>query len=100
MRPVSRWACVIFDYNGDGWPDIFVSNDTQPNKLYRNNGNGTFTEEGMQAGVAYGEDGVARGAMGVDAADYDHSGRPDLCGQLRESDAGAVSQRRQGILCG
>jgi enediyne biosynthesis protein E4 len=69
---------VVFDYNGDGWPDIFVSNDTQPSKLYKNNGNGTFTEEGMQAGVAYGEDGVARGAMGVDAADYDHSGRPHL----------------------
>src|SRR5579875_1763371 len=69
---------VIFDYNQDGWPDIFVSNDTQPSKLYRNNGNGTFTEEGMQAGVAYGEDGVARGAMGVDASDYDRSGRPHL----------------------
>lgn len=69
---------VVFDYNGDGWPDLFVSNDTQPSKLYRNNGNGTFTEEGMQAGVAYGEDGVARGAMGVDAGDYDHSGRPHL----------------------
>ncbi|MBV9300690.1 MAG: CRTAC1 family protein [Acidobacteriaceae bacterium] len=69
---------VVFDYNGDGWPDIFVSNDTQPSKLYKNNGNGTFTEEGMQAGVAYGEDGVARGAMGVDAADYDRCGRPHL----------------------
>ena len=69
---------VTFDYNGDGWPDIFVSNDTQPSKLYKNNGNGTFTEEGMQAGVAFGEDGVARGAMGVDAADYDHTGKPDL----------------------
>ncbi len=69
---------VVFDYNQDGWPDLFVSNDTQPSKLYRNNGNGTFTEEGMQAGVAYGEDGVARGAMGVDSADYDHSGRPHL----------------------
>ena len=69
---------AVFDYNGDGWPDIFVSNDTQPSKLYKNNGNGTFTEEGMQAGVAYGEDGVARGAMGVDASDYDHCGRPHL----------------------
>lgn len=66
------------DYNGDGWTDLFVSNDTQPNKLYRNNGDGTFTEEGMQSGVAYGEDGSARGAMGVDAADYDDSGRPHL----------------------
>ncbi len=69
---------LIFDYNGDGWPDIFISNDTQPNRLYRNLGNGTFKEEGMQAGVAYGEDGVARGAMGVDASDYDHCGRPHL----------------------
>ena len=72
---------LIFDYNGDGWPDIFLSNDTQPNKLYRNLGNGTFKEEGMQAGVAYGEDGVARGAMGVDAADYDHSRKAAFVGR-------------------
>ena len=69
---------TVLDYNGDGWPDIFVANDTQPNKLYHNLGNGTFKEEGMTAGVAYGEDGVARGAMGADAADYDRSGRPHL----------------------
>jgi hypothetical protein len=69
---------TVFDYNGDGWPDIFIANDTQPNKLYRNNKNGTFTEEGMAAGVAYGEDGVARGAMGADSADYDRTGLPDL----------------------
>src|SRR5215472_6062791 len=69
---------VVFDYNNDGWPDLFVANDTQPNKLYRNQGNGTFKEEGMTAGVAYGEDGVARGAMGADSADYDRSGRPHL----------------------
>ena len=69
---------TVFDYNADGWSDIFVANDTQPNKLYRNNKNGTFTEEGMSAGVAFGEDGVARGAMGVDTGDYDRSGRPHL----------------------
>jgi hypothetical protein len=69
---------TVFDYNGDGWPDLFVANDTQPNKLYRNNRDGTFTEEGMTAGVAFGEDGVARGAMGADAGDYDRSGRPHL----------------------
>ena len=69
---------AVLDYDADGWPDIFVANDTQPNKLYRNNGNGTFTEKGVAAGVAFSEDGVARGAMGVDSADYDRSGRPHL----------------------
>jgi len=77
--PTSKSLGVaVLDYNSDGWPDLFVTNDTQPNKLYRNNRNGTFSEEGMVAGVAFGEDGIARGAMGVDAADYDRSGRPDL----------------------
>ena len=71
-------GAAVLDYNGDGWPDLFVSNDTQPNKLYRNRGNGTFTEEAVAAGVALGEDGVSRGAMGVDASDYDHSGRTHL----------------------
>ncbi len=69
---------VVFDFNMDGWPDIFVANDTQPNKLYRNLGNGKFKEEGLSAGVAFGEDGVARGAMGADFADYDRSGKPHL----------------------
>lgn len=69
---------VVFDFNNDNWPDLFIANDTQPNKLYRNNKNGTFTEMGVEAGVGYGEDGVARGSMGADAADYDRSGRQDL----------------------
>ncbi|HEX4137863.1 MAG TPA: CRTAC1 family protein [Bryobacteraceae bacterium] len=77
--PTSKSLGVtVIDIDGDGWPDLFVSNDTQPNKLYRNNRNGTFSENGMTAGVAYGEDGVARGAMGADWADYDRSGRADL----------------------
>jgi enediyne biosynthesis protein E4 len=77
--PTSKSLGVtIIDFDSDGWPDIFVTNDTQPNKLYHNNRNGTFAEQGMSAGVAYGEDGVARGAMGVDWADYDRSGHPDL----------------------
>ncbi len=69
---------AVFDVDGDGWPDLFVSNDTQPNKLFRNNHNGTFSEIAVAAGVAFGEDGVARGAMGVDARDYDRCGRQHL----------------------
>jgi hypothetical protein len=69
---------AVFDFNGDGWPDLFVANDTQPNKLYRNLHDGRFKEDGVAAGVAFGEDGVARGAMGVDSGDYDRSGRAHL----------------------
>jgi len=65
---------AVLDYDNDGWPDLLFSNDTQPNKLYRNNGNGTFSEKAVVAGVAFSEDGVARAGMGVDSADYDHSG--------------------------
>jgi hypothetical protein len=78
-EPTSKSLGVsVVDVDNDGWPDLFVCNDTQPNKLYRNNRNGTFSEMGMTAGVAYGEDGVARGAMGVDWADYDRTGRAHL----------------------
>jgi hypothetical protein len=69
---------TVLDYNGDGWPDILLANDTQPNKLYFNKGDGTFEEKGVSAGIAFSEDGVARAGMGVDAADYDRSGRPSL----------------------
>jgi hypothetical protein len=69
---------AILDANQDGWPDILVSNDTQPNKLYINNGNGTFSEKGVQAGIGYSEDGIARAGMGVDAGDYDRSGYPSV----------------------
>jgi hypothetical protein len=69
---------AILDANQDGWPDIAISNDTQPNKLYMNNRNGTFTEQGVAAGIAYSDDGVARAGMGIDAADYDRSGYPSL----------------------
>ena len=69
---------ALVDYNDDGWPDLFVSNDTQPNKLYKNNGNGTFIDEAVVAGVAFSEAGTPRAGMGVDAADYDGSGRQSL----------------------
>ena len=77
--PTSKTLGIaVLDYDGDGWPDLLLSNDTQPNKLYRNNGNGSFTEKAVLAGVAFSEDGVARAGMGVDTADYDRSGHPSL----------------------
>jgi len=77
--PTSKTLGIaVLDYDNDGWPDLLFSNDTQPNKLYRNNGNGTFTEKAVVAGVAFSEDGVARAGMGVDASDYDHSGLASL----------------------
>jgi enediyne biosynthesis protein E4 len=69
---------TVLDFDGDSWPDLFVANDTQPNRLYRNNRNGTFTDVAVPAGVAFNEAGVARAGMGVDAADYDRSGRESL----------------------
>jgi hypothetical protein len=69
---------TILDFNADGWPDILIANDTQPNKLYLNKKDGTFEERGVPAGIAFSEDGVARAGMGVDAADYDHSGHPSV----------------------
>ena len=69
---------AILDYNADGWPDILIANDTQPNKLYLNKKDGTFEERGVSSGIAFSEDGVARAGMGVDAADYDRSGHPSV----------------------
>src|SRR5580765_4297334 len=69
---------AILDANLDGWPDILIANDTQPNKLYLNKKNGTFEERGVAAGIGFSEDGVARAGMGADAADYDRSGHASL----------------------
>ncbi len=69
---------ALIDYDNDGWMDLFVAHDTQPNRLYRNLGNGRFRDVGLMAGVAFSEAGAARAGMGVDAADYDGSGRQSL----------------------
>jgi hypothetical protein len=69
---------VAFDYDMDGWPDLFVANDTQPNRLYRNNKDGTFSDKAVLSGVAFSEAGVARAGMGVDAADFTNSGYPGI----------------------
>ena len=65
----------MFDDDHDGWPDLLVANDTQPNKLYRNQHNGTFKESAVEAGFAFSSEGKARAGMGVDVGDFDNSGR-------------------------
>jgi hypothetical protein len=77
-KPGNGLGVVCFDADGDGWQDVFVANDSMPNYLYRNRGNGTFQEIGIESGVAFGEDGKSEAGMGVDAADYDGDGKPDL----------------------
>jgi len=67
-----------FDYNDDGWPDLYVANDSTPNFMYVNQKNGTFKEQAFSLGVAVSEDGAEQGSMGVALGDYDHSGRFSL----------------------
>lgn len=69
---------ALLDYDEDGWPDLMVANDTQPNKLYRNQRNGTFKDVAVEAGVAFSNDGKARAGMGVAVGDFNASGRPGI----------------------
>lgn len=69
---------AMFDYDHDGWPDLLVANDTQPNKLYKNLRNGKFKEVGVEAGLAFSTEGKARAGMGIDTGDFENSGKPGV----------------------
>lgn len=69
---------AMMDFDQDGWPDLFVANDTQPNKLYRNLRNGKFKDAAVEAGLAFSNEGKARAGMGVDVGDFENSGRPGI----------------------
>jgi hypothetical protein len=69
---------AVLDHDQDGWPDLLIANDTQPNKLYRNMRNGTFKDVAIEAGVAFSTDGKARAGMGVDVGDFENSGSAGL----------------------
>jgi hypothetical protein len=71
-------SATTFDYDRDGWPDIYVAVDSQASILYRNKGDGTFTDTGVEAGVAYSEDGREQAGMGTAAGDFDGDGHLDL----------------------
>jgi enediyne biosynthesis protein E4 len=78
-NPAGKGLGVSFaDYDGDGFTDIFVANDSVQCFLYHNNGNGTFSEVGLLAGVGYNEDGKAFAGMGADFTDFDNDGNPDV----------------------
>jgi len=77
-KPANGLGVVTFDYDNDGWQDIFIANDSMPNSLFHNNRDGTFTEVGYLAGVAVSGDGLPEAGMGTDAADTTGSGRMDI----------------------
>ena len=69
---------LVADFDNDGWPDIYVANDSTSSALYQNNHDGTFTDIAIEAGVAYSADGKPQAGMGVSAADYDCDGHLDI----------------------
>ena len=80
---------TLLDYNHDGWIDLAVANDTEPNFLYRNKGDGTFTDEAVLMGIAFSETGKARGSMGIDAADvYNNGGTAIVIGNFSNEKTG------------
>jgi hypothetical protein len=76
--PILRLQALSADFDEDGWPDIYVACDMTPSLLYRNRGNGTFEERGVEAGVAYNADGRLQAGMGVAVADFNNDGRMDI----------------------
>jgi enediyne biosynthesis protein E4 len=89
---------VTADVDGDGDLDIYVANDATPNYLFVNRGNGRFDERGFPSGVAVSGDGNEQASMGVDAADYDNDGRPDLYATHFASDYSTLYHNLGGLL--
>ncbi len=76
--PGKGMGISIADFNGDGWPDVFIANDTEANSLLINKGDGTFEDQALPFGVAYDDSSKAVSSMGSDAQDYDNDGRVDI----------------------
>ena len=92
------FGVVATDYNNDGWVDLYVANDTSPNFLYRNRGDGTFESVGLESGVALNGEGRAQAGMGVDSADYDGDGWLDFIVTNFAQDVNTLYRNRDGKL--
>lgn len=88
-------AAIACDYDNDGFPDIYVANDTSRNFMYHNNGDGTFTDESLFIGVGYDEKGVAEGSMGMDAGDYNRDGWFDFI--VANSEKATLYKNEEGL---
>jgi enediyne biosynthesis protein E4 len=88
---------AINDFDQDGWPDVFVANDSFPEQLFRNNHNGTFTEVGLTSGVAYDQNGKVFAGMGADFADYDNDGWPDIFVNALANQKYALFRNNKGL---
>jgi hypothetical protein len=87
---------AVADYDDNGWPDVFIANDTEPNFLYLNKGDGTFEEASLAWGIAYDEQGTVVSAMGADSRDFDNDGRPDVFYNNLQGQLWALFQNERG----
>ena len=94
--PGKGLGIAINDFDGDGWPDIAVANDSFPEQLFRNNRDGTFSEAGASLGLAYDEDGKTFAGMGIDFADYNNDGTPDIFINALASQRYALYRNQKG----
>ncbi len=88
-------AAIACDYDNDGFPDIYVANDTNRNFMYHNNGDNTFTDESLFIGAGYDEKGIAEGSMGVDAGDYNGDGWLDFI--VANSEKATLYKNEEGL---
>lgn len=99
LKPGGRYALgvAVADFDGDGWPDIYVACDMTPSLLFRNLKNGMFEERGVEAGVAYNFDGRLQAGMGVAVADYDGDGRLDIAKTNFSGDLTSLFHNDEGL---
>ena len=94
--PSKGLGIAINDFDRDGWPDVMVANDSYPQQLFRNNRDGTFTEVATSLGLAYDDDGKTFAGMGIDCADYDNDGWPDVFIDALTTQRYALFQNQKG----